>query len=241
MPLSCLTWTRAGRPSARARAATRSRKPSVQTLTAEPAPSTTSTSASVSAPSVSRSTRRCEAAGRSAASPGRRHRERARRRRPAPPRRSAIGPVAVAVGLHHRAEPRLAQLGPQPFAVGAHGAEVDPGDRPLHGSRVEVVDDGGERVGPRDHARQPPVLVDHRQMVVMVIGDLLRHAVGRLVGVDDDRVGGHQLRDFRRERLFEPLLEALHRADEDDPAHDVRGSAAGAGRTPRRRGSGRTR
>ena len=44
-----------------------------------------------------------------------------------------VGAVAVAVGLHHRAEPRLTQLGPQPFAVGAHGAEVDPGDRPLHG------------------------------------------------------------------------------------------------------------
>src|ERR1700761_5859136 len=44
-----------------------------------------------------------------------------------------VGAVAVAVGLHHRAEPRLTELGPQPFAVGAHGAEVDPGDRPLHG------------------------------------------------------------------------------------------------------------
>ena len=38
---------------------------------------------------------------------------------------------------------------------------------------------------------------------------------------DDDRVGGHQVADVGREGLVEPLLEALHRADEDDPAHDV--------------------
>ena len=54
-----------------------------------------------------------------------------------------------------------------------------------------------------------------------LVGDFLRHPVGRLVVVGDDRVGGHQLRDLGGEGFLQPLLEALHRADEDDPAHDV--------------------
>ncbi len=48
-------------------------------------------------------------------------------------RRAGIGAVAVAVGLDHRAELAAgAQLGLQPGAVALDGAEVDPGDCPLH-------------------------------------------------------------------------------------------------------------
>ena len=53
MPLSSLMWTRAGRPIARARSASRARNASLQTATSEPAARTMSTSSRVSAPMVS--------------------------------------------------------------------------------------------------------------------------------------------------------------------------------------------
>ncbi len=56
IPLSCLMWTRAGRPLARARAASIARKSSLQTPTSEPAERTTSTSSMLSAPIVSSGT-----------------------------------------------------------------------------------------------------------------------------------------------------------------------------------------
>ena len=56
MPLSCLTWTRAGRPWALARAAASPRNSSCQTATSEPAASAESSSSSVSAPIVSSGT-----------------------------------------------------------------------------------------------------------------------------------------------------------------------------------------
>ena len=56
MPLSCLTWTRAGRPWARARSESRRRKPSRQTASSDPEESVTSTSSGVSAPIVSSGT-----------------------------------------------------------------------------------------------------------------------------------------------------------------------------------------
>ena len=56
MPLSCLTWTRAGRPCARARSERRRRKSSRQTASSDPADSATSTSSTVNAPIVSSGT-----------------------------------------------------------------------------------------------------------------------------------------------------------------------------------------
>src|SRR5258706_130371 len=78
MPLSNLTWTRAGRPWARARSARWRRNPSRQTPTSEPAERTMSVSAAVTASIVSSGMcwkRRPDRAGSAGVEPGRRVRE----------------------------------------------------------------------------------------------------------------------------------------------------------------------
>src|SRR5881394_248120 len=86
---------------------------------------------------------------------------------------------------------------------------------------VISLDERGQRVGPRDHSEEATLVVDYGKVIVMLVGDPAGNRLGTGVVVDDDRIGAHQLRDLGRERLVEPLLKALHRTDEDDPAHDV--------------------
>ena len=179
MPLSYLTWTRAGRPWARAAVAARARKSSRQTATSEPAASADVELLAVSAPIVSSGTCGRRRPIWAASAPV------ATASRVAPPASAAVGAgvgaVAVAVGLDHRAElGPLAHRGLQPGAVALDCAEVDPGDCPRH--RL-LADERGQRVGPGDHAREAPVAVDHRQVVVVLLGDLLRDRLGVVVAV----------------------------------------------------------
>ena len=199
MPLSCLTWTRTGRPWARPRALSSS----AEVRRARPRPRSRPQSASSRSSGGERPHRQQRDLREAPADlrrlgPGR-HRQ---PRRPAGQRRrgAGVGAVAVAVGLDHRAELRaLAQLGLAAARSCARRRRGRSGRPPA--PSATVGDERGQRVGPGDQPGEAALAVDHRQVVVVLLGDLLRDRLGIVVVVDDDRVGGHQLGDFGRERL----------------------------------------
>ena len=164
-----------------------------------------------------------------AASLGGRHRQPAR---PAALRGARGGdrPVPVAVGLDDRAQRAPAPRRGQPRAVALDRAHVDPGQRPTaqHGryvrrQRVEHVDAG-------DHAHEPAVL-DHREPVVLVPRDHPRGLVRRGVGLDRDRVLGHQVLRVAADRLAQraPRSAAVDSRN-TTPAEQLDVVRAGAGR-----------